>query len=53
MGKYLILTVAIVFGYFYLAWKMNDKIGPIFVLLILFAVNYIASRIINALKIKD
>ncbi|WP_158582330.1 hypothetical protein [Rummeliibacillus sp. POC4] len=50
MGKFLILTVAFTFGYFYLAWKMDDRIGPIFVILILLAVNYIASRIINAVR---
>lgn len=49
-GKFLIVAVAFIFGYFYLAWIMDDRMGPIFVILILLAVNYIASRIINAVR---
>lgn len=50
MGKFIILTIAMILSYVFLSWKMEDKIGPIFIILILLGINYVASRFLNASK---
>lgn len=50
MIRILMLIIAFIFAYLYLAWKMDNKIGPVFVLLILLGINYVVSRFLHASK---
>ncbi|RSL34188.1 hypothetical protein D7Z54_06395 [Salibacterium salarium] len=53
MGKIIFLIVVFGLAYSFLAWKMDDFVGPVFVIVILLLLNWTVSKMLHKFKQND